>query len=468
VSRGRRLLRELGAVLVLLVALIVLIIGQRWHGARMEVAAAVAEADRLDPGWRFEDMVADRRLPPPERNSALQVFKVKSLLPRGWPNPPANGKDKPAAENDPPAPPEPTRLLTAREARQLREALTWAGPALGEAQKLADMPEGRYPITWATDIDSTPCPWTDALYSTNALLDFDAALHNQQGDSDGALRDARAVLNLGRSLGEEAFYCGVENRHGRRCDAVKVIERTLALNEPSEAALAATQEALRSEDAVSLSLAHFRGHRAETHRFLADVDDGKHRLSEWGCMRSQGVRAYAEVWLYRERAIRVHVRYLRAMNEAVEIAKLPVDEQAPRYRPWRKEYGQVENVGDALCFGGSEFPLLYGHAALRCAETAVAAERYRRKHGNWPPSLADLVPQYLSAVPRDPFDGKPLRYRKTDRGAIIYSLYDDGNGADRDRLPDAASSKDVVFTLWNVDQRRQPPLPGLARDAGGH
>jgi hypothetical protein len=51
------------------------------------------------------------------------------------------------------------------------------------------------------------------------------------------------------------------------------------------------------------------------------------------------VRAYAEVWLYRERSIRIHSRYLREMNEAVEIARLPVDEQAPPYDAWRQRNG---------------------------------------------------------------------------------------------------------------------------------
>src|SRR5689334_10424726 len=72
--RGRRVLRELGAALALVVAVAVLVISQRWRDARREVAEAVADADRLDPDWRFEDMEAQRRLPPPERNSALQAL----------------------------------------------------------------------------------------------------------------------------------------------------------------------------------------------------------------------------------------------------------------------------------------------------------------------------------------------------------------------------------------------------------
>src|SRR5262245_52643943 len=107
------------------------------------------------------------------------------------------------------------------------------------------------------------------------------------------------------------------------------------------------------------------------------------------------------------------------MNEAVEIARLPLEEQAPRFRDWRERYGHVENVGDGFCLDGRmELALLRGHAGLRCARVALAAERYRRKYGDWPPSLTDLVPHYLPAVPLDPFDGKPLRYRQTDRGAV--------------------------------------------------
>jgi hypothetical protein len=174
------------------------------------------------------------------------------------------------------------------------------------------------------------------------------------------------------------------------------------------------------------------------------------------------VRAHAEVWLYRGNAIRTHARYLRAMNEAVVIAELPLEEQSPRYQLWRKEYGHVENVGDGLTLGGrTEFALLTGHARLRCASVALAAERYRRQQAHWPQSLADLVPRHLKAVPLDPFDGKPLRYRRTDTGAIIYSVGEDGrdDGGDTQPRPGKSVPRDIVFTLWNVDQRRQPPKP---------
>src|SRR5690242_10014959 len=99
-SRRRHILRESGAALGFVALSLFVVFCQHWHEARQEVADAVAETDRLDPGWRFEDLEAQRQLPPPEKNAALQVLAVQSLLPRGWPRPPAGAKGANAAEAD--------------------------------------------------------------------------------------------------------------------------------------------------------------------------------------------------------------------------------------------------------------------------------------------------------------------------------------------------------------------------------
>ena len=40
----------------------------------------------------------------------------------------------------------------------------------------------------------------------------------------------------------------------------------------------------------------------------------------------------------------------------------------------------------------------------------VACNRFAREKGRWPETLAELVPDLLSEVPRDPYDGAPFRY----------------------------------------------------------
>ena len=61
---------------------------------------------------------------------------------------------------------------------------------------------------------------------------------------------------------------------------------------------------------------------------------------------------------------------------------------------------------------------------MRCMVVALACERYRLNHSEktWPASLEELVKaKLLDAVPVDPMDNQPLRYRRTKEGIVVYS-----------------------------------------------
>ncbi len=65
---------------------------------------------------------------------------------------------------------------------------------------------------------------------------------------------------------------------------------------------------------------------------------------------------------------------------------------------------------------------------LAGAKLAVACNRFQRDKGRWPAELQELVPEYLSEVPRDPFDGAPFRY-SAEKGlvwAVGKNLTDEG------------------------------------------
>jgi predicted Zn-ribbon and HTH transcriptional regulator len=57
-------------------------------------------------------------------------------------------------------------------------------------------------------------------------------------------------------------------------------------------------------------------------------------------------------------------------------------------------------------------------------QTLIAIKAYKNDTGNYPASLNDLVPNYLTSLPQDPFDSKPLRYSLSKK--IIYSVGPDG------------------------------------------
>lgn len=87
-------------------------------------------------------------------------------------------------------------------------------------------------------------------------------------------------------------------------------------------------------------------------------------------------------------------------------------------------------------------------ARTRLAIAALAIERFRLAREHLPENLNELVPQFLSAVPVDPFDGQPLRYHRLTKGYVIYSVGRDGhdNGG-HERPSDAKSSDKTEYDI---------------------
>lgn len=62
----------------------------------------------------------------------------------------------------------------------------------------------------------------------------------------------------------------------------------------------------------------------------------------------------------------------------------------------------------------------------RNLQLLLALAAYRADHGKYPPRLADLAPKYLPKIPDDLFSGKPLVYKPTADGYLLYSVGENG------------------------------------------
>jgi hypothetical protein len=128
--------------------------------------------------------------------------------------------------------------------------------------------------------------------------------------------------------------------------------------------------------------------------------------------------------------------YLQTMDKSISLAALPTPGSLALSN-------YLANAGDVArkriyIHSAMQLPafgkVIYNEATLqakaRLASTAFAVERYRLAKGRLPDSLSELAPQFLDAVPTDPFDGEALRYRVLARGYVIYSVgaggHDDG------------------------------------------
>ena len=65
-------------------------------------------------------------------------------------------------------------------------------------------------------------------------------------------------------------------------------------------------------------------------------------------------------------------------------------------------------------------------ASCDLTHVAFALAGYRREHGEYPRTIADLCPKHIAAVPRDPFNDADLHYRQEGNGYLLYSVGPNG------------------------------------------
>ena len=78
----------------------------------------------------------------------------------------------------------------------------------------------------------------------------------------------------------------------------------------------------------------------------------------------------------------------------------------------------------------------------------IAVEGYRARQGHLPLSLDDLVPQWLTSIPPDPFSPSGFVYRTSEGpgGYLLYSVGDDGKDDGGTVEPDG-TGPDFVFNV---------------------
>jgi ABC-type transport system involved in multi-copper enzyme maturation permease subunit len=427
-----------------------------------ELAAAIAEADLLDPGWRWEELEAARKVLPEDRNSGLVAIRARSQLPTPWP----------VVKSEDLARVDEVRLpqfqLDDWHTQFLRAQLAAAKKALPEARRLADLPEGRLPISWSKEGTYVRLEHTHEMMRVAELLGYDAMLLAQDNLPDEALRSCRAIINTGRAIGDEPSLMSVQVRMSIRGTAIDRIERTLGQGEPSEPALLELQRLLEKEEAVPLAVIGLRGQRAELDRMLQNLQGGhaSYGMLFAGMPRSPGLAQLPNqdelVGLSSGSLACQRADLLRYGTELVEAAKLPECQSQVILTSLQKSVGNRLHMVSMLGTWASRFMqnARQRQAQLRCEIVMLALERYRRQHGRWPDTLTELVPAYLEQIPVDPFDGQPLRWSRKQGHIVIYSIGPDGvdNGGEINRVKPFATGLDLGLLLWDVDQRRQPPV----------
>ncbi len=437
-------------------AIMVVAVGWLWWRAtslNRAIEAAYAATDRLDPGWRLDDLLASRKKIPDAENSALLIEKFGRLAPGVFVYRATDYEERRADWKLPArCPPLLHHLLRDELGKLPLQAL----PAV---RTLKDFPNGSFAVRFGPDFISTVLVGIDESVAVADWLEHDALLHCADGQIAAAFASAQALLNVARSHNDDPFLICSLQCNAFRQRVARVLEASLSQGEADDVLLRVAQESLMREFGDSHLLLALRFDRAGYHKLIRHYDDNG--LSLEALTRRPGGNA----WLQRaEDFVKPRPKqsipdWLDYSNAIVEIANLPSHEQA---KPLEKLQHSIRDRSQATRLLAPAMTKVAAHdratqTLLRSAVAALACERYRLQHKVWPERLGQLIhAKLLDAIPLDPNDGEPLRLQRTDFGLAIYGVGDDrvDDGGALDPANGTTPGTDIGFRLWDVPRRK--------------
>jgi hypothetical protein len=462
----------------LLVALVAMIAASMFFSSKEKerFTKAVAAADGDDPHWRLGDLLAHRETVPDEENSAVVLAELRSLLPENWPAgaPSSPGGASPGPSNSQNAHDQLVSLADNERiddtlAGLIRADLNASRDAVRIARSVADRPRGRHELQITPAVIDTRLSGTQAARTVARLLQSDAALRAYDGDLDGAVDSCRAILNTGRSIGDEPFLISQLVRIAIGRTALSAARRVLGQGEPSGASLERFQSLIRDEADQPLLVYSMRGERATLDEIIRRVETGKVPLSAvtggpkqgGSSMADTAIASLSGAFSRNQRAIA-----LEWMNEAVAIAKRPSAEQESLWRDWQAEitgvvqsrFGRFTTMLPLLLVPGMSNASAFVNyrADLSATDILIAAERHRRKTGDWPASIAAIDRTILPSPPLDPYTGQAFHMERHDGQLVIYSVgsnLQDEHGAEPAKRGIRSGPDDVPARAWDISMR---------------
>ena len=433
------------------------VIGLQFQLARRVAEAAVkAEVARIQAAGEpmtIEDLYAYHRVPPgtPDTTAAwiavLKSFDEKELSAAGKALPIIGlGTDENLLRPNVPG----------SQAAELAQLLEQYGKTLQAAHAAAKLPgECRMPTKFE-DGFAMLLPNVQKTRTLCRLEQLELRQRLYEGDIPGTLESVDTMLATAGTLDHQLTLVEQLVRMAIISVALHEVERILneaQLTEPQLAELQAKVQSLDNQGGVNRGMLGERaiGYNATQH---PDVLNQLHHASDGNGPSSM----VGSTLLNSPAACEV---YLELMAESIEASRAPYPEALKRSAQINdriKTMASTRNPLERLKYMTSLMMLpaldsFISANASRIAErdltvAAIAAERYRMETGDYPQTLSQLVPKYLPAVPADPFDGQPLRMKKTEDGLLLYSIGKDGRdngGTDRDSNPRGDS--DVVVTI---------------------
>lgn len=431
-------------------ALVVLLAGGVFYGGlrycwRREFLHRVEAVRAMGDPVTLEELDAWYKWPESSENAALWILEAAGRYHK--PADTNDGWDLWFLVRDPPSArtaPLPDRLKTL-----LAQHISANAEPLKLLHEAAAMKDSRYPIDLKQDLDGG---WShhSSVTQACALLGVEAVQHIESANAADGVRSLVAALAVADSLASEPRLLAQHNRVHCQSLALSALDRTVNRAKLTEEQLAALSHAvtkagrpeawMRAMVGLRCALLGYCEHpeRLDLERPASIIVSGFQTL---GFLDRGGIIL------------------LKLIDESLAVSQLPAHERMAAAQAlngkWQGALRTIFRLQESTSVILEDIKEeLTEVAQLTVARTALAIERYRLSLGQLPAGLDDLVPDHLPEVPQDPFDGRPLRYRRLEPGFIVYSIGpDETDDGGKQRQPVKGSkggealAYDMTFTV---------------------
>jgi hypothetical protein len=339
--------------------------------------------------------------------------------------------------------------------------------SLSQIRAASTRPKSRWPVQWNEGPGARPYHY-QTLKAVSQCLALRARALLALDRPDEALEELRHIFRIDQSISNEPTLLPALVRNSLWAQVLNVCEQGFAANKWKTAHLQSIakeieslnflgiwKEALNSERGIGNHIYNLLATATKTEltNAMQGVSSAETASIIWYAIPRGWVR-FNQVQ-YNE-LLDLDLGDIDSANELVDPrfsrAKAIVDERSSG-PVWGRLYTFFADTMVGVTEGGGNRAFEM-HSRLRQFRILCAIASFREAHGEAPESLNALVPKYLTAIPHDIMDGKPMRYRRNeDGGCAIWSIGGnriDDNGT-RGEFRSRHQAKDWVLEM--------PPVP---------
>jgi len=342
-----------------------------------------------------------------------------------------------------------TQPFSPETARVIARYLTANTQTLKLLRKAPPIEHSRYPVNLAAGIYAS-LPDLRGIKSMARLLTVQALYRADNGNA-AAADSVKSIFAVARSIAKSPDVISQLTRMSSLSLAAKAVERMLNTVDLTDEQLAQLHDPILNAEQFSGLPGAFAGERCqilsvfkEPALHIRSLSPGKDIRLHPAALTAQKALGLVDISA---------TAYLDIMAGYIEAMQQPEHHRMAAANA-------IQTQADVACKGRPLLDTLMASfsrvvvvdveriARLRAARVGLAVERYRLAQASLPDTLSDLVPAYLDALPNDPFDGKHLRYKRLDKGYVIYSIGQDTTDNDGKEKPNESNKNhDITFIV---------------------